>query len=319
MKSASRPLVVMAILALLVAGSSALALSLGVAESTAAIVQEIRLPRVVMAVMLGASLAVAGAVMQGSLQNPLADPSIIGVSAAAAVGAVLGLALTGNSPWWGSLAAIFTAAVAVAVILFTGRTYGRMQTVTVLLAGIAVGAFAGALLAVIVTALDNPGMRSLSFWLTGSLALSTWSGVWPVAIFAMVGLVIAFAIARTLDVMSLGDRAASMAGAHTSRTRVWAMASVVLLLGPTVAITGVVAFVGLIVPHALRLILGPAHRVLVVASALAGALLIVIADTAARTLVSPVELPLGAITAAIGAPVFLALLLRTRRAQGGWG
>lgn len=319
MTSTPRTILVIATLVVLVAGAAALALTVGAAESTSVIMQEIRLPRVLMALLLGAGLSVAGAVMQGSLQNPLADPSIVGISAAAAVGAVIGFAVLGSSPWAGAVVAMVTAAMAVAVILLAGRAYGRIQTVTVLLAGIAVGAFAGALLAVFVTSFESPGMRSLSFWLTGSLALSTWSGLVPVAIFSVVGIFIALVISRSLDVLSLGDRAAGMVGTRVTRTRVLSMVSVVLFLGPAVAITGIVAFVGLVVPHALRLILGPSHRTLVVSSALAGALLLLVADTAARTLANPIELPLGAITAAIGAPVFFALLLTTRRVQGGWG
>lgn len=319
MTSSLRTTLVVAILGTLVAVAAALAVTIGLADSSALIIQEVRLPRVVMALLLGAALAVAGAVMQGSLQNPLADPSIVGISAAAAVGAVVGFAVTGSSPWSGTLAAIVTAGLAVVVILVASGAYGRIQTVTVLLAGIAVGAFAGALLAVLVTALDSPGMRSLSFWLTGSLALTTWSGVVPVAMFSIAGIWIALFISRSLDVMSLGDKAASMVGTQVARTRALSMVSVVLLLGPAVAITGVVAFVGLVIPHAVRLILGPSHRALVVSSALAGALLILVADTFARTLANPVELPLGAITAALGAPVFFGLLLTSRRPQSGWG
>jgi len=310
---------VIAVLAIVVAAFAGVALVMGVADTTSIVIQEIRLPRVAMAIVLGASLAVAGAVMQGSLQNPLADPSIIGVSASAALGAVLGLALGAQSLWLAAVGAVVTAAGAVTIILVAGRSHGRIQTVTVLLAGVAVGAFASALLAFAVTTFDSPGMRSLTFWLTGSLALSTWSSLWPVAIGAFVGIALAVSIAESLDVLSIGDRAAQSVGADVSRVRATAMVSVVLLIGPAVAVTGVIAFVGLVIPHALRPVIGPAHRTLIPASALAGAALILLSDTAARTIANPVELPLGAVTAVIGAPVFFALLLRTRRAQGGWG
>ncbi|MFM1917086.1 MAG: hypothetical protein RJB01_601 [Actinomycetota bacterium] len=314
-----RSVVVPIVLAIVLIVISGAALFVGAADSSQAVIMDVRLPRVIVGITLGAALAVAGAVMQGSLQNPLADPSIIGVSASAAVGAVIGLAVGGSSPWLAALAAIVTAGVAAGVILLAGGGNGRIQTVTVLLAGIAVGAFAGAVLAVLVTALGNPGMRSLTFWLTGSLALSTWGNVWPLVLATLLGIVLAVMIARSLDVLSLGDRAAASAGVAVTRVRTTAMIVVVLLIGPAVAITGVIAFVGLVVPHALRLVIGPSHRLLIPASALAGAALIVLADTAARTIANPVELPLGAITAAVGAPIFFVLLLTTRRQQGGWG
>jgi iron complex transport system permease protein len=296
------------------------ALFIGAADTSAQIVAEIRLPRIALAIIVGLGLAVAGVMMQGVFQNPLADPAIIGVSTSAALGTTIAIALgAAFNTLLAALAACVGAAIALIVIIRTARGGGRTQTVMLLLAGIAVAAFAGALLTVLVSVNDTASMRSLTFWLTGSFALATWSGVWTVIVFTLFGLVAASLVGKSMDVLSLGDRAAGAAGIPVDRVRAVTMVAITLLIAPGVALVGVIAFVGLVIPHAMRLIIGPKHTPLIITSALAGALLILVADTIARTAVAPVEIPIGAITAALGAPVFFVLLRKTRQAQGGWG
>lgn len=307
--------VLLAALALLAAA----ALVLGAADTTAEIVTSIRAPRVAMAVTIGIGLAVAGALMQGSLANPLADPALVGISAGAALGAVAGAAVGvpfGSLP--AGLAATAGAAIAAVVVVLTARHDGVPEVVTLLLAGVAVAAFAGALLAVIVSLSPSAAVRSTSFWSGGSLALSTWSGVLSVVPFVALGLALAATVARPLDMLALGDRGAFAAGVDVASVRYRALAAVVLLVGAGVGAVGVIAFVGLLVPHAVRSVIGPRHAPLLVVSALAGALLVLASDTLARLVANPVEVPIGAITAAIGAPAFFLLLRRTRARQGGW-
>lgn len=295
------------------------ALRLGAAEGTAQIVWEIRAPRVVLALLVGGALGAAGALMQGSLGNPLADPALVGISAGAALATVAaaGVGIAFSSLGAGVAATVGAAAAAVIVILASQHD-GRPEVVTLLLAGVAVTAFAGALLAMLVTMTPVATGRSLTFWSSGSLALATWGAVTSVAPFVVVGGVVAAFIARSLDVFALGDRGAAAAGIDVRRVRMAAIAAVVLLVGAGVGTVGVIAFVGLLVPHAFRAIIGPRHGALLVVSTLGGAVLLLIADTVARLVANPVEIPVGAITAAIGAPAFFVLLRRTRARQGGW-
>lgn len=305
------------LLALLVA-FALLSLRLGGVDATDEIVLQIRAPRVVMAMLVGAGLAVAGALLQGGLGNPLADPALVGVSAGAAVGAA-GAAALGIGYHSLLLAAIATvfAGLAIAIATRAATRDGRPEVVTLLLAGIAVTAFASALLSIIVT-LGGQASRSITFWTTGSLSLSTWDSVWSTLPFVIVGVVLAVVVARPLDVLSLGDRAAQAAGVAVAATRWRALIAVTLLVAAGVGVVGVIAFIGLLVPHAVRLLVGPSHGRLLWISAVLGALVLLLADTAARTIAFPVEFPVGAITALVGAPVFFALLLRTRARQGGW-
>jgi len=291
---------------------------IGAAQTTPEIIANIRAPRIALAIIIGLGLAMAGVILQGVFQNPLADPAIVGVSTSAALGAVL-IAATGVAfnTVGTALGAVAIAAVALTIVTRTARHNGRTQIVTLLLAGVAVAAFAGALLAVLVST-RTPG-RSLTFWLTGSLGLTTWPGVWTALILTGIGVILATLVVKPMDLLALGDRAASASGVPVERVRGVAIAAIVLLVAPGVAMVGVIAFVGLVIPHAVRLIIGPRHGPLLLTSALAGALFIVLADTIARTAVAPVEIPIGAITALIGAPVFFVLLRTTRRSQGGWG
>ncbi len=294
-------------------------LRLGAAESTAQIVGQIRAPRVVLALAVGGALGAAGVLMQGSLRNPLADPALVGISAGAALATVAAAAVgVAFASVGAGLAATIGAAVAAAVVVLAAQHDGHPEVVTLLLAGVAVTAFAGALLAVLVALTPVAAGRSLTFWSGGSLALATWGAVGSVAPFVAVGALAAGSIARSLDVLALGDRGALAAGVDVRRVRITALGAVVLLVGAGVGAVGVVAFVGLLVPHAIRAIIGPRHGPLLLVSTLGGAVLLLVADTVARLAAQPVEVPVGAVTAAIGAPAFFVLLRRTRARQGGW-
>lgn len=323
----ARTVLVLTALAIILIASAAAALLIGAAETSSVIITEIRAPRIALTLIVGAGLGISGALLQGTLRNPLADPGIIGVSASAALGAVIALAVgaayvaggSAASAWVGAIGASLAGVAGMALVLWIARSSsGRTEVVTLVLGGVAVTAFAAALLSVVVAVSDTAGARSATFWTTGSLALATWPGVWATLPFLLVAVVLAAFVSRDLDVMALGDRAAWAAGIDVDRTRVLALGAAVLAVSAGVSVVGVIAFVGLVVPHAVRLLIGPRHGALLVGSALAGALLLLIADTIARTVVAPVELPLGVVTAVIGAPVFVVLLRRARTAQGGW-
>ncbi len=320
MTSRTRTLVVLISLALVVMAAAAAALLIGAADTSSVIVTEIRAPRIALTLIVGAGLGISGALLQGTLRNPLADPGIIGVSASAALGAVVAVALgAAYSSWVAGLGATAAGMAGMGLVLWIARSAsGRTEVVTLVLGGVAVTAFAAAVLSIVVTVSDAAGTRSTTFWTTGSLALATWPGVWSTLPFLVLAVILAALVRRDLDVLALGDRAAWAAGVAVDRTRVLALAAAVLAVSAGVAVVGVIAFVGLVVPHAVRMLIGPRHGALLLGSALAGALLLLVADTIARTAVSPVELPLGVVTAVIGAPVFVILLRRTRAAQGGW-
>lgn len=315
----SRALLVAAILVVALILAILMSLRTGVADSTAQIVWNIRAPRVAMALLVGGGLGIAGALMQGSLGNPLADPGLVGISAGAALGSVIAVAVGASfNTVLTAAAACIGAAIAMVIIVATSVRDRRPEVVTLLLAGVAVTAFAVAAVALIASVSDNAAVRSITFWSSGSLALSTWDGVLSVLPFVAIGIGLAATVAASLDVMSLGDRAAMATGIDVPRVRYRSLAAVVLLVASGVAVVGVIAFVGLLVPHAIRMVAGPRHMRLLVLSSVGGALLILVADTIARVAVNPLEVPIGAITAMIGAPVFFLLIRRTRSRQGGW-
>jgi iron complex transport system permease protein len=285
-----------------------------------AVLWNVRFPRIVMAVLVGAALGAAGAAMQGTFGNPLAEPAVVGVSSGAAVGACLVIVFE-----WTLLGAFTTPAFAFLFGLLTtlavyafARENGRTQVVTLVLTGIAVNALAAGLIGYLVFLGDSQAREQIVFWQLGSFNGSRWDAVDVVAPCIAVGLVAAFAISRRLDLLALGDRAARHLGVDVERTRLVAIVVVALLVSTGVAFVGVIAFVGLVVAHLVRMVIGPAHRTLVPASALAGALVLVSADLVARTAVDYADLPIGMLTAVIGGPVFFVLLRRTRANAGGW-
>ncbi|MFJ2769969.1 FecCD family ABC transporter permease [Streptomyces sp. NPDC087300] len=280
----------------------------------------VRLPRVVLALLVGASLGCAGALMQGVFGNPLAEPGVIGISSGAAVGAVasiaLGLNFFGN---WTITVCAFVAGLATVLLVYAmSREGGRTEVVTLILTGIAVNAFAGALIGLCIFFADNAQISQITFWQLGSLAQATWPKVLAVLPCALLGLAVAPFYSRKLDLLALGERPARHLGVDVERLRLVLVLVVALLTAAAVAVAGIITFVGLLVPHLLRMAAGPGHRFLVPGSALGGALVLVAADLAARTVAAPAELPLGVLTALFGSPFFFWLLRRTRRKQGGW-
>lgn len=324
MKPVNRPSIGRAwVLAFALLGALAIAvlwsLLSGAAQSTYEVVWTIRTPRVLAAAIVGAGLAIAGVLLQGSLRNPLADPALVGLSAGAALGAVLGAAIgIGYNTQIAALFALTGALLAMLIVVWVARGQGRIEVVTVLLGGLAMTAFASAIVTIVISTSDLAGSRSISFWTTGSFALSNWDGVTSMIPAFVAGAAIALLVAPALDVLALGDEAAYASGIEVTRVRIWALTAAVLLTGAGVAVVGIIAFIGLLVPHAVRLVVGPAHRMLLLLSAIAGSFVLVAADALGRLLVSPIELPVGAVTAVIGAPLFLLLVARTRSRQGGW-
>ncbi len=281
----------------------------------------IRFPRVAMAALVGAGLAVSGLLMQAIFGNPLAEPGVIGISSGAAVGAglsiVFGLTLFGE--WTTAVLAFAAGLVATLLVYFMSRADGRTEVVTLVLTGIAINAIAGAAIALLTFMGDTQSREQIIFWQLGSLAGSRWQQVAIVAPVVLVGMIIAYLVARKLDLLALGERNARHLGINVEFLRIGVIVLVALLVGAAVAFAGIIAFVGLVIPHLMRMILGPAHLPLVTASALGGALLLTLADLGARTIVPMADLPIGMLTSLVGGPFFFWLLRRTRKRAGGWG
>ena len=280
----------------------------------------VRFPRIVMALVVGAALAVAGAVMQAIFGNPLAEPGVVGVSSGAALGAATAIVL-GASVLGGAGVALFAflgGLVATLLVYAVSRAGGRTEVVTLLLTGIAVNAIAQAGIAFVLFVADTASREQIVFWQLGSLGGSLWSQVAIVASVTVVGVLLSFALARRYDLLSLGERNARHLGVNVEQLRLVSIVLVAMLTGVAVAFTGIIAFVGLVVPHIIRMIIGPAHRGLILASAVGGGALLVLADLMTRTLVAGAELPIGMLTSLVGGPFFFWLLYRQRRRSGGW-
>jgi iron complex transport system permease protein len=280
----------------------------------------IRFPRVVMAVLVGAALATGGAVMQGVFGNPLAEPGVVGVSSGAALaactGIVFGLGFLG--PFTSAALAFGGGLVTTLAVYLLARSGGRTEVVTLVLTGVAVNAVCGAGIAFLTFLGDTQAREQIVFWQLGSLNGTRWQYVAVVAPFVVVGLVVALLVARRLDLLSLGERAARHVGVDVERLRLVSIVAVALLTAAAVAFCGIVSFVGLVVPHLVRMAVGPGHRVLVPLSALGGGVLLLAADLVARTAVAYADLPIGMLTALVGGPFFFWLIRRTRRQAGGW-
>jgi len=286
----------------------------------------IRLPRTVMGCLVGASLAAAGASLQGLCRNPLADPGLIGVSSGGALG-VVGMIVAGAPiiamvdipgaiTWITPGAAFIGGSIATLVVLRLATDRGRIDVATMLLAGIAINAACGALIGLATYASDEAQLRSLTMWSLGSIGGSTWTNTSIVAACILPGVIWLVRQAGALDVFALGMREASHLGIDVKRTQRGVVLMSALIVGAGVGFTGMIGFVGLVVPHLLRLAVGPSHRWLLPASVLAGASLLLGADLIARTIVAPAELPIGVVTAILGAPFFVFLLLRAKRTGG---
>ncbi|MFP5076864.1 FecCD family ABC transporter permease [Rhizobium sp. YIM 134829] len=289
------------------------------------ILLDIRLPRAVMGLLVGAALAVSGAVMQGLFRNPLADPGLVGISSGASLGAVLIIVLGGAlfgplfttlGPYTLPLAA-FLGALGSTLLLYRLATHNRETSIaTMLLAGIALAALANAVTGVLIFIADDKQLRDLTFWGLGSLAGANWTKLAVASPVILAGLLAAPFLARGLNALTLGEATAFHMGVPVQRLKSLAILSVAGAVGASVAISGGIGFVGIVVPHLLRLVIGPDNRFLLPASALLGGTLLIVADMVVRTIVPPAELPIGIITAFAGAPFFLWILMRGRGRLG---
>jgi iron complex transport system permease protein len=286
------------------------------------VVLDIRLPRTLLGVIVGAATALAGGVMQGLFRNPLADPGIVGISSGAALAAatwiVFGAGAAAFLPpliagFGLPLAAFLGGLVMTAVLHAIATSGGRTSVLTLLLAGIALGGLTTAGIGFLVFVASDQQLREFTFWTMGSLGGATWPKIGLVLPFVLLLIAFAPGLARALDALSLGEAGAFHAGVDVERLKRLAIVGVAAAVGASVAVSGVVAFFGLTVPHLVRLVLGPAHRILLPVSAIAGAAILVLADLIARTVASPAELPLGILTAGVGGPVMLWLLIGRRR------
>lgn len=284
------------------------------------VVWEVRMPRTLLALVVGAGLGMAGAALQGIFRNPLADPGIIGISSGAALGAVASIVIgIGSLGSWSTPVASFVGALAVSLLVQRlARRGGRTEVITLVLTGIALNAIVASTIGFITTRANDQQLRSIVFWQLGSFANAQWRYVAVAAALVAMGAAVLPALSRRLDLLALGEREARHLGVETERLRFTVLIVSAIVVGGCVAVSGIIAFVGLVVPHLVRLVAGPGHRLLVPASALGGACLLTVADLGARTWAAPQELPLGVITSGVGGVFFLWLLLSLRRRQGGW-
>jgi len=292
-----------------------------VSQQVKTILFDIRLPRICLAILIGAILAISGAVMQGLFRNPLAAPSLIGVSSGASVGASVVIVLAGawlqsNTALGLSLVAIgaFIGSFLVTVLVYRLSTSALGTSVTtMLLAGIAVSALAGAVSGLLSYYADNEMLRQISIWQMGNLSTANWQRVLVLTVVAILVLSLFPRESKSLNALLLGESEARHLGIDVQQVKRKLILLTTLGIGTAVAIGGMIGFVGLIVPHIVRLLIGPDHRWLLPASALAGGVLLLLADTIARIIIAPTELPTGILTAILGAPFFIMLLVQQRR------
>ena len=273
-----------------------------------AILFDIRLPRVLLAAGVGASLAVAGAALQSLLRNPLAEPYLLGVSNGAALGMMLAFVLFEQIAFARPVLAFAGAVAATFIVYQMARSRAGMSVERLVLSGVIVTTFLSSIIVLLTSLLDAARLRGFTFWLLGDLSQATWHGFYMTIAAAVLGTIILTAQARSLNLMMVGERDALDFGVEVGRVRLIVFGTASLLVGTAVAASGSVGYVGLIVPHLVRLSAGSDNRVVVPGSALAGAVFVVLADTVARTAIAPRELPVGAVTALIGAPMFIYLL-----------
>ncbi len=280
--------------------------------SGSAIVRELRLPRVVLGFLVGGSLAVCGAVLQALIQNPLADPYLLGISGGAAIAAVLALALGLTGAWALPAAAFGGALLALALVYRLSLVQGRrLDPHVLLLAGVVVSSFTSALVGAILTLADAGQLRNAFLWMLGGLSAASWEAVGVFACYSLLPLVVLAWHARWFDLLALGDDSARHLGVDPHRLRRVAYLATGCLTAAAVATCGMIGFVGLVVPHAIRRLWGPLHAELLPAAFLAGGSFLVLADAVARSIAPPIELPVGIVTALVGVPLFAVLLRRS--------
>ncbi len=286
----------------------------GTAET---IILSVRLPRVMLAGLIGAALGIAGATYQGLFRNPLADPYLIGVAQGATLGAVIGFFLPfslqaggfGAIPIFAFIGALFS----VAVVYSLARVGKTVPTTTLILAGVGLGALWWSVVSYLITISGNR-IHGMIFWIMGSLALSSWTEVMVVLPYVVVGVIVILLYARSLNIMQLDEEQAQQLGINVEKVKLILLAAATLITAAAVAFVGTIGFVGIIIPHIVRLIWGPDHRFLLPLSVLTGAIFLILADLVARTVMAPTEVPIGVVTAICGVPFFLYLLRRKKRA-----
>ncbi len=285
-------------------------------SSTETIIFEIRLPRVILAGLVGAALATAGATYQGLFRNPLADPYLIGVVQGASLGAVIGFLVPVALPALGlgivPLFAFAGALVSTAIVYSLSRVGKTLPVTTLILAGVALGAFLGSIVSYLIIT-SGEKMHSIVFWLMGSFSLTQWTDVKLVLPYVAVGVGVILLFARPLNVMQLDEEQAQQLGINVERLKLVLLIAATLITAAAVSFVGIIGFIGIIIPHAVRLIWGADYRFLLPLSVLTGAIFLILADLLARTIQAPTEIPIGVITALCGAPFFLYLLRRRKK------
>ncbi len=311
-------LVIACMLVGLAAGSVPLSLSevwdglLRSDASAAVIVRDLRAPRVLLAFLVGGSLAVCGTALQAMIRNPLAEPFLLGLSGGAGLGAVIAIASRAGGPWAVPVAAFVGALASIALVYRLSVVAGRrLDPRVLLLSGVVVGSFAGALMSAIIVLSDASGVRNAFLWLLGGFGAASWQSLSVFAAYAVLPLAAIGLNARALDLIALGEEPAYHLGAEVERTRRLVYLCTALLTAASVAACGIIGFVGLVVPHAVRTVARPLHRALLPAVFLVGGSFLVLCDVVSRTVVRPLELPVGVITALVGVPLFALLLRRT--------
>lgn len=283
-----------------------------------AVVVELRLPRVLLAALVGASLALAGVLYQALFRNPLADPYVLGVSSGAGLGATLALTVFGTSfaarAAGVPLGAFVGATLTMLLVVRLASRRGRMDPTSLLLAGIAISYTLSAITSFVLV-FERQTMTSVVFWMMGGLGNRTWGHVAMLATMLAAGALVPVLYSRELDLMLLGDERAGQLGVRVERFKLLALGAASLVVAGAVSVSGLIGFVGLMMPHMMRLVVGPRHRLLLPASVLAGAIALVLADLLARTVLAPVEIPVGIVTALAGGPFFVWLLVRSERAR----
>jgi len=275
------------------------------------IVFDIRFPRIVLGMLVGGALSVAGTSFQALLRNPLADPYVLGVSSGGAVGAILSLIFLPRIPLVTPLGAFLGAIATISAVYFLGRRHGQLDSTTLLLAGIISASFLSALISFLVTTLATRDLRGIVFWLMGDLSTPVPDSLhWALLAALLLGIGSIYTTAADLNVITAGEREATHLGVDVTRVKLVVYVSASLLTGIAVSVSGAIGYVGLLVPHAMRMLFGSDYRILIPASAIGGAIAVVAADTLARTVMAPTELPVGAVTAMLGAPFFIYLLRR---------
>ncbi|QUH21391.1 FecCD family ABC transporter permease [Alkaliphilus sp. B6464] len=285
-------------------------------KSHIAIIQNIRLPRVLLSFLVGYGLSIVGVAFQGMLKNPMADPFIVGTSSGAALGASIAILLKLNKMFFGigivSIFAFAGALLATLIVYNMARIKGKVPVTTLLLAGIATGQFFTAIMSFIMT-ISTRDVSTIIFWTMGSFSGRGWSHVQIAIIPVLLGSIIIYIFSKDLNIMLLGEDSAQNMGVETEKVKKVILITSVLITAFLVSVSGIIGFVGLIVPHMVRLLMGPDHRILIPASGLVGGIFLIVADTLSRTIIAPTEVPVGIITALAGGPFFIYLLRKTKR------